>query len=256
MYVDESGTHGMTNIDLAFPVLTICGAIFNADGHAAVALALQRFKHDVLKRPSACIHSADIRRWKKDYTQFRDPSIREAALAEISRIIDLCSVTVISVTIRKDRLSEGYLYPTPPYDLAVSYLLERFYHFLVNQKVFESSENGSRVCSAKGSIVFESRGRREDREISNVCKVKLETGFAFATSEQMCKIMTQAPRFTSKNPPSAGLEIADLIAYPIARHVIDPDRPNPAFEVVRPKLYAPNGPSSIAQYSLKIFPIK
>ncbi len=60
------------------------------------------------------------------------------------------------------------------------------------------------------------------------------------------------PRFATKQPPSPGLEIADLVAYPIARYVMNPEVPNPAFEVVRPKLYAPGG--AVESYGLKVFP--
>ena len=44
-----------------------------------------------------------------------------------------------------------------------------------------------------------------------------------------------AIRFMDKKHNSTGLQIADLIAHPIARHVIDPDQPNRAFDIVRPK---------------------
>lgn len=37
-----------------------------------------------------------------------------------------------------------------------------------------------------------------------------------------------------------GTQLADLAAYPIARNVIDPKRPLPAFEVIRKRFY--NGP--------------
>jgi hypothetical protein len=33
-----------------------------------------------------------------------------------------------------------------------------------------------------------------------------------------------------------GTQIADLVAYPIARHVLDPQKANPAFDIVKPKL--------------------
>ena len=32
-----------------------------------------------------------------------------------------------------------------------------------------------------------------------------------------------------------------LVAYPIARYVIEPNRANPAFDVLEPKIYRTNG---------------
>ena len=38
-----------------------------------------------------------------------------------------------------------------------------------------------------------------------------------------------------------GLQLADLVAYPIARNIIEPNRANPAFEVLEEKIYKTNG---------------
>lgn len=47
-----------------------------------------------------------------------------------------------------------------------------------------------------------------------------------------------------------GLQLADLIAYPITRHVLDPISPNPAYEIVRDKIYTYKG----AVLGMKIIP--
>ncbi|HMG16242.1 MAG TPA: DUF3800 domain-containing protein [Saprospiraceae bacterium] len=56
--------------------------------------------------------------------------------------------------------------------------------------------------------------------------------------------------FKSKKENINGIQLADLIAYPIARYVIEPNRANPAFEQLEPKIYSKNG----KRYGLKIFP--
>ena len=43
--------------------------------------------------------------------------------------------------------------------------------------------------------------------------------------------------FKEKKEDINGLQIADLFAYPIARFIIDPLRANPAFEILRHKIY-------------------
>jgi hypothetical protein len=47
-----------------------------------------------------------------------------------------------------------------------------------------------------------------------------------------------------------GLQLSDLIAYPVARHVLDPIRANPAFDVLVGKFYSKGG----KRYGLKVFP--
>jgi hypothetical protein len=47
-----------------------------------------------------------------------------------------------------------------------------------------------------------------------------------------------------------GLQLSDLVAYPIARYSMDKERANPAFDIIKPKIYAKGG----KLYGLKIFP--
>nr|WP_245441747.1 DUF3800 domain-containing protein [Rhizobium leguminosarum] len=56
-----------------------------------------------------------------------------------------------------------------------------------------------------------------------------------------------------KKHNSTGLQVADLIAHPIARHVIKPDQPNRAYELIESK-FRKSGRGQIHGYGLKIFP--
>lgn len=56
--------------------------------------------------------------------------------------------------------------------------------------------------------------------------------------------------FKKKKDDIVGLQVADLVAYPIARYVLDPQRANPSFEIFSDKFYSKKG----KRYGLKIFP--
>ena len=58
--------------------------------------------------------------------------------------------------------------------------------------------------------------------------------------------------FSDKKENVFGLQIADLIAYPISRYVMNPEGNNPAFDVIAPNIYQSNG----KMLGLKIFPDK
>jgi len=47
--------------------------------------------------------------------------------------------------------------------------------------------------------------------------------------------------FSRKKENINGLQIADLIAYPVARYILDPTKPNPAFEVLKSKIHSKGG---------------
>jgi hypothetical protein len=69
-----------------------------------------------------------------------------------------------------------------------------------------------------------------------------------------CHLLLKGPYFfwmiKSKRENINGLQLTDLIAYPIARFVIEPKRANPAFDLIETKIYAKDGEWS----GLKIYP--
>jgi hypothetical protein len=59
--------------------------------------------------------------------------------------------------------------------------------------------------------------------------------------------------FAGKKTNSAGLQLADLTARPIGRHVMDPGQPNRAWDIIERKLRrSPAG--KVDGWGLKIFP--
>ena len=83
--------------------------------------------------------------------------------------------------------------------------------------------------------------RRDD------CNKKL---FPFYVKSDKIKKLIAAYKFYDKKDNVPGLQLADLIAYPISRYVIDPERANPAFDVLETKIYKRGG----KKYGLKIYP--
>lgn len=56
-----------------------------------------------------------------------------------------------------------------------------------------------------------------------------------------------------KKCDSAGLQIADLVARPIGRRILDPTQPNRAYEIIEKKFRrSPRG--KIEGWGLKVFP--
>lgn len=60
-------------------------------------------------------------------------------------------------------------------------------------------------------------------------------------------------RFMDKKHNPTGLQLADLVAHPIARRVIKPAQPNRAYDLIERKFRrGPNG--QVNGYGLKVFP--
>ncbi len=96
-------------------------------------------------------------------------------------------------------------------------------------------------------VVFERRGRVED----NVLELEFRRVIAGANFHR--RALPFEIVLADKRCNSAGLQLADLIARPVGRHVIDSEQPNRAYDIIRTKFYrSPNG--TISGYGLKIFP--
>lgn len=77
----------------------------------------------------------------------------------------------------------------------------------------------------------------------------MSRGTGYVSAERL-ETLKMKITFKDKKENSNGLQMADLLAYPIARYVIDKERANPAFDLIEPKFYKRGG----KRYGLKIFP--
>ena len=95
----------------------------------------------------------------------------------------------------------------------------------------------------KTTVSFEARGKKEDED--------LELTFLRLTQNE-----NYQGRFDIKILPKIsnclGLQLADLVARPIGRHVMNPEQPNRAFDIIKNKIDSKNG--KLEGYGLKIFP--
>ena len=105
-----------------------------------------------------------------------------------------------------------------------------------------------RRADAPGTtVILERRGRREDDQL------ELEFRRICAGGNFGKHALCFEPRFVSKAANVPGLQVADLMARPIGRHVIDPTQRNRAFDVLQGKLdRSPGG--EIRGWGLKVYP--
>jgi hypothetical protein len=102
------------------------------------------------------------------------------------------------------------------------------------------------------TVVVEQRGAKEDREL------ELEFRRFCSGNNPRGLVMPFEILFSDKKAMSSGLQLADLVARPIGLHVLRPEQPNRAFEVLKEKVYCEGGRANAGEgfdgYGLKIFP--
>jgi len=238
VYLDEVGNPTLEAEDRDFPVFAVVLFVCDSDCYVhQVVPAANRLKFQFFGHEGVVLHSRDIRKAQRDFGFLTDSEKRTAFYEAINALMGGCDYRLIAVAINKTQLAARYVYPTDPYELALTFALERLLPLLEG-----IGQNAVRMIAEK-------RGRREDRELHNAFQRVVTTGTQFVEGARFRQV-----QFTLEFIPKAmnviGHQMADLAAYPIARHVLDPSKRNPAFEIVRPKIY--RGPGWVR--GLKIFP--
>lgn len=236
-YFDESGDHGLENIDPKFPMFVLCGVVFKIDEFLAcdlpafTALKFKHFGHDAV-----VFHSYKIRKRLGPFAQLIDNSKREAFLADISGFFGRSNCKIIAAGIDKERHRKQYRYPRDPYDISLLFCLERLCAHLMDF----NARDDALTC------IFEMRGETDDTGLAahfvRICGGECRWG-----------PLPYKMQFVDKRANMAGLQIADLAAYPIARHFMNPAAPNPAFDAIYPRFRHSTG-GKVDGYGLKLFP--
>lgn len=237
VYVDESGDHSLDLRDSSFPVFTLLCCVFKKDEYAAAVVpAFQRFKFRWFGHDSVILHGADVRKQRPPFTLLRQPQVREPFMQELSTTIEGAPVTVIAAVINKAAHVRQYVKPANPYEIALLFCLERIYGLLRDRR----DQQDTTHC------VFEKRGKKEDAALKEVFD-KIVAG------DNRWGALPFEAIFADKVCNSSGLQLADLMAHPVSRKVLDPNRPNRAYDVVRAKLRK-SWSGKVLGYGLKVFP--
>ena len=158
----------------------------------------------------------------------------------LDQVISTRDYTIVSSAILKENYIRKYgRLSDDVYEISLSFIIERAVFYLDDLKRKDITLD----------IIIEKRGNREDSKLKEHFQRMLSRGTGYVTPDRLKAYGVQI-FFKSKRENINGLQLADLIAYPIARHVLEPDRINPSFEIFRDKIYG----GMDKRYGLKIFP--
>lgn len=242
VYVDESGDHNLVSVDKDYPIFVLAFCIFYKQHYSNVVVSkLQELKFDYFGHDLVILHEHEIRKEKGDFNIFRGKTDRDEFLEKLTVIIDESNFILATCVIEKSKISDPEELDNP-YHIALRYCLETLFDFV--------DEKGQQKLETH--IVVEERGRKEDREL------ELEFRRICDGENKYKKDLPFKIRMANKQANSAGLQLADLVARPIGRHVLKPDQPNRAFEVLKKKFYCEGGRERVGDnytdWGLKFFP--
>jgi hypothetical protein len=238
VYADESGDHSLTSIDSQFPVFVLYFCVVKKAVYIDhVVPAFQRLKFSFWGHDGVVLHGHEIRKEKGDFHILRVPATRAAFLSQLSGVIETADFMIIAAVIDKQRHVARYAEPMDPYEIALTFCMERLQRYLLNLGHAERTTH----------IQVECRGKAED------AKLELEFRRICDGKNIMGKMPNLDIRFMDKKHNSTGLQLADLVAHPIGRHAINPNQPNRAYDVLEPK-FRRSAAGVVKGFGLKIFP--
>ncbi|MFA6636729.1 MAG: DUF3800 domain-containing protein [Candidatus Omnitrophota bacterium] len=241
-FLDESGDHGLSYIDPNFPLFMLCGCLFRADHYSEAEKKVDAFKMKFFKTKSVILHSRDIRKCEGPFQVLFDLELKKAFYDDLNDLMKTSEFIIIGSGINKEKHIKQYGKATnDPYSLSMSFMMERV-AFCLHRK----------DKSARVHIVAESRGRKEDVQLDAYVKSIIDLGTFYVTRAKMTRIF-KSFKVRPKKDNVAGLQIADLAAYPLARHILRPEEPYPSFDIIESKLDC-DYKGRYDGWGLKIFP--
>ncbi len=77
LFMDESGDHGLVNLDASFPVFLLCGVITEQSDYEAIKNDFNAIKNAFWKNKEVIFHSRDIRKCDKEFSVLFDLDIKK-----------------------------------------------------------------------------------------------------------------------------------------------------------------------------------
>jgi hypothetical protein len=240
LFLDESGNHGLTNLNDNSSVFLLCGVLFSAPHYQQFDIDVDNVKSHFWQTNEVILHSRDIRKCEKEFAILLDLDIKAEFYKKLNACISESKYVVFLSAIKKDLYIKRFgLLSNDVYELSLSFIIERAIFYL----------DSIYLPDIKLYIIIEQRGAKEDNKLREHFQRLMARGTGFVSAERLNRYKLEI-MFKSKKANINGLQLSDLIAYPSARYVNEPKRANPAFEVFRQKIYSKKG----KVYGLKIYP--
>lgn len=240
LFIDECGDPNLEKFDKTFPLFTLCGILVPDKKLRWLENEVNSLKRELWGNEDIVFHSHEIRNCRKNFVNLLDNEVKNRFYTRINEILGADDVYVIvCCCILKEPFVERFNTGEDVYGLSLKYLIERaIFHI-------DDCTGGN----AKLRIVVERRNPVQNTMLLKYYNGLRVKGTKWISTERLIDRVKNFS-FEDKKQNIIGLQVADMIAYPISRHVLNPERPNPAFDVVVKNIYSYKG----ARLGFKIIP--
>lgn len=241
LYIDECGDQNLESFSPTFPIFTLCGILVAEDKIERLNQQVMELKREFWGDKMVILHSRDIRRCQKGFEILFDLNVKQRFYEAINNVLKQNDVYIIvSCSIMKEPYIRQFGKLNDVYGQSLSFVIER--------SIFCIDDINPKGDCCIHAIV-EKRGKKEDKTLKNFYEQLLERGTYWVHAKRMQERM-ESLEFKWKSDDVIGLQIADLVAYPLTRHVLNPEEVNFAYDIIEQNIYKRDG----KLLGLKIFP--
>ncbi len=219
IYGDETGDLSMHSLCREYPIFALALCVFSKQEYVIdVVRQVKGFKFAFWGHDMVVLHSQKIRKQIEEFYFLQNRNLREQFMDRLTKSIESSPFTLVATGVNKTAFQ---LEAVNLYDFCLQRCLAGIYQFL------EEKDQMGRLTY----LILESRMPEENRNLSRSLHRILDQNKHLQERHPLKLI------FADKRVNSIGLQLADLVAYPIGRHILNPGEKNLAFDIVRKKFF-------------------
>ena len=241
LFLDECGDQNLANFDPSFPIFTLCGIILSEAQLQMLATQIDDLKKEFWGDRKIILHSRDIRKCQNGFEILFNLETKQAFYERINQILGQDIYTIICCAILKEPYIRQYGKLNDVYGQSLSFIIERTVFYL----------DGVGESDIELTTIIEKRGKKEDTALLAYYNSLIDRGTYWVTAERI-KEYFKSFQMKAKQEDIVGLQVADLVAYPITRHILDENAVNLSFDIIKHNIYTRGD----KLYGMKVFPKK
>jgi hypothetical protein len=103
LFIDESGDHGLNNLNPNFPLFLLCGIVISSEEYEKVRIGFNGIKQTIWGSEHVIFHSRDIRKCEKEFKYLFDLDLKARFYAMLDNVIRNSAYNIIASALKKEK---------------------------------------------------------------------------------------------------------------------------------------------------------
>lgn len=108
LFIDESGDHGLSNLNPDFPLFLLCGIIIESNDYEKLRISFNEIKKSIWNSEYVIFHSRDIRKCEKEFKYLFDLEVKARFYKMLDTVVGDTNYSIVASGIRKEEYIKLY----------------------------------------------------------------------------------------------------------------------------------------------------